>query len=154
MYDLYVQLFQGMCILTLSASIPALKPSECIGSLCPPTSPAQYAVFYLGLYLIALGSGRIKSCVYLFGADQFDETDPKEWVKKGSFSNWFFFIVNIGSLISSSLLVYIQENTGWGIGFKIPALFTGMAIANFFLGTSVYIFQKPGAALLQGFAKF
>ncbi|KAG5015724.1 hypothetical protein JHK85_021860 [Glycine max] len=53
--------FIGMCTLTLSASLPALKPAECLGSVCPSATPAQYAVFYFGLYVIALGIGGIKS---------------------------------------------------------------------------------------------
>ncbi|OAY25403.1 protein NRT1/ PTR FAMILY 8.3 [Manihot esculenta] len=136
----------GMCTLTLSASVPALKPPECTGSLCPPASPAQYAVFFFGLYLIALGTGGIKPCVSSFGADQFDDTDSKERVKKGSFFNWFYFSINIGALVSSSFLVYIQDNAGWGLGFGIPALFMGIAIASFFSGTPLYRFQKPGGS--------
>ncbi|KAJ6886858.1 protein NRT1/ PTR FAMILY 8.3 isoform X2 [Populus alba x Populus x berolinensis] len=137
---------QGLCTLTLSATIPVLKPAECIGSLCPPATPAQYAVFFFGLYLIAFGTGGIKPCVSSFGADQFDDTDPKERVKKGSFFNWFFFSINIGCLVSSSLMVYIQVKAGWGLGFGIPALFMGMAIAIFFLGTPLYRFQRPAGS--------
>ncbi|XVE85541.1 hypothetical protein DITRI_Ditri17bG0098500 [Diplodiscus trichospermus] len=138
--------FIGMCTLTLSASIPALKPTECVGSVCPSATPAQYAVFFIGLYLIALGTGGIKPCVSSFGADQFDDTDPKERVKKGSFFNWFYFSINIGALVSSSLIVWIQDNAGWGLGFGIPALFMGLAIASFFSGTPLYRFQKPGGS--------
>ena len=139
---------QGMCTLTLSASVPALKPAECLGSVCPSATPAQYAVFFFGLYLIALGTGGIKPCVLSFGADQFDDTDPKERIKKGSFFNWFYFSINIGALVSSSLIVWIQENAGWGLGFGIPALFMGLAIGSFFLGTPLYRFQKPGGSPL------
>lgn len=135
-----------MCTLTLSASIPALKPAECVGALCPSATPAQYAVFFCGLYLIALGTGGIKPCVSSFGADQFDDTDSNERVKKGSFFNWFYFSINIGALISSSLIVWIQDNAGWGLGFGIPALFMGFAIASFFSGTSLYRFQRPGGS--------
>ncbi|GLT96358.1 hypothetical protein SLE2022_139840 [Rubroshorea leprosula] len=138
--------FIGMCTLTLSASVPALKPAECVDSVCPSATAAQYAVFFLGLYLIALGTGGIKPCVSSFGADQFDDTDPKERVKKGSFFNWFYFSINIGSLISSSVLVWIQDNVGWGLGFGIPALFMGIAIASFFSGTMLYRFQRPGGS--------
>ena len=137
------RLMQGMCTLTLSATIPVLKPAECIGSLCPPATPAQYGVFFFGLYLIAFGTGGIKPCVSSFGADQFDDTDPKERVKKGSFFNWFYFSINIGCLVSSSLMVYIQDKAGWGLGFGIPALFMGIAIAIFFSGTPLYRFQRP-----------
>lgn len=138
--------FFGMCTLTLSATVPAFKPVECVGSLCPTTTPAQYAVFFFGLYLIALGTGGIKPCVSSFGADQFDDTDPRERMKKGSFFNWFYFSINIGALISSSFLVWIQENAGWGWGFGIPALFMGIAIASFFSGTPLYRFQRPGGS--------
>ncbi|KAL5554162.1 hypothetical protein UlMin_041563 [Ulmus minor] len=140
--------FIGMCTLTLSASIPALKPIECNGNFCPPATPAQYAVFFFGLYLIALGTGGIKPCVSSFGADQFDDTDPKERVQKGSFFNWFYFSINIGALISSSLLVWIQDNAGWGLGFGIPAVFMAIAIASFISGTALYRFQKPGGSPL------
>ncbi|KAM7463346.1 hypothetical protein LguiA_031467 [Lonicera macranthoides] len=138
--------FIGMCTLTLSATVPAFKPAECMDAICPSATPAQYGVFFLGLYLIALGTGGIKPCVSSFGADQFDDTDTKERVKKGSFFNWFYFSINIGALVSSSLIVWIQDNAGWGLGFGIPALFMGIAIASFFSGTPIYRFQKPGGS--------
>ncbi|KAL0296520.1 UNVERIFIED_CONTAM: protein NRT1/ PTR FAMILY 8.3 [Sesamum radiatum] len=76
--------FIGMCTLTLSATIPSFKPPECVDSICPSATPAQYAIFFFGLYLIALGTGGIKPCVSSFGADQFDDTDSVERVKKGT----------------------------------------------------------------------
>ncbi|PON54120.1 Proton-dependent oligopeptide transporter [Trema orientale] len=135
--------FIGMCALTLSASAPALGPAECIGSVCPPATVAQSAVFLFGLYLVALGTGGIKPCVSTFGADQFDNTDSKERVSKGSFFNWFYFTIYIGMLISSTFVVWIQDNIGWGLGFGIPALFMGVAVAGFLSGTHLYRFQKP-----------
>ncbi|GAB4848161.1 hypothetical protein Ancab_002828 [Ancistrocladus abbreviatus] len=140
--------FIGMCTLTFSALIPAFRLAECVGSVCPSATPAQYAVFFSGLYLIALGTGGIKPCVSSFGADQFDDTDPRERVKKGSFFNWFYFSINIGALVSSSLIVWVQENLGWALGFGIPALSMGIAIASFFSGTPLYRFQKPGGSPL------
>jgi solute carrier family 15 (peptide/histidine transporter), member 3/4 len=137
-----------MSTLTLSASVPIFKPPSCDGSVCPEATPAQYGVFFLGLYLIALGTGGIKPCVSSFGADQFDDTDPAERVQKGSFFNWFYFSINIGALISSSFLVWVQDNWGWGLGFGIPTVFMGLAIISFFSGTPLYRFQKPGGSPL------
>ncbi|XP_014509409.1 protein NRT1/ PTR FAMILY 8.3-like [Vigna radiata var. radiata] len=133
----------GLCTLTLSASLPALKPAECLGSACPSATPAQYAVFYFGLYVIALGAGGVKTCVPSFGADQFDDTDPEERIKKGSFFNWYYFSIYLGAMLSCSLIVWIQDNAGWGLGFGIPALFMGLSIVSFFMGTRLYRFQKP-----------
>ncbi|CAI8617675.1 unnamed protein product [Vicia faba] len=50
----------GTCILIISATIPALKPMECVSSVCPSATLAQSAVFFFGLFLIALGTGGIK----------------------------------------------------------------------------------------------
>ncbi|XP_058731210.1 protein NRT1/ PTR FAMILY 8.3-like isoform X2 [Vicia villosa] len=135
--------FVGMSILTISASVPSLKPAECSGSVCPPASPLQYYLFYFGLYVIALGTGGVKACVSSFGADQFDETDPKERARKASFFNWYYFSIMIGAIVSCTFIVWVQDNAGWGLGFGIPALFMGLSVGSFFLGTSLYRFQIP-----------
>ncbi|KAH9316541.1 hypothetical protein KI387_025168, partial [Taxus chinensis] len=140
--------FIGMATLTLSASLSSLKPPSCTGSDCPTATLVQSGVFFLGLYLIALGTGGIKPCVSSFGADQFDDTDPTDRKKKGSFFNWFYFSINVGALIASSVLVYVQDNVGWGWGFGIPTVFMGVAIFSFFSGTPLYRFQKPGGSPL------
>jgi solute carrier family 15 (peptide/histidine transporter), member 3/4 len=98
--------------------------------------------------MIALGTGGIKPCVSSFGADQFDDTDQAERAKKGSFFNWFYFCINIGSFISGTMIVWIQDNTGWGIGFAIPTIFMALAISFFFSASNKYRFQKPGGSPL------
>lgn len=98
--------------------------------------------------MIALGTGGIKPCIWPFGADQFDDTDLRERVKKGSYFNWFYFSQNIGAIIATSLLVWIQDNVGWGLGFGIPTLLIGFAIASLFAGTPFYRFQKSGGSPL------
>ncbi|KAL9254885.1 NRT1/ PTR FAMILY 8.3-like protein [Drosera capensis] len=107
-------------------------------------TPLQYAVLFLGLYLIALGKGGIKPCVSSFGADQFDDTDSVERVQKGSFFNWFYFSINIGAL---SYCLGPRESW-FELGFGIPAISMGIVIASFFSGTTIYRFQKPGGSLL------
>ncbi|KAL5709214.1 hypothetical protein ACHQM5_019926 [Ranunculus cassubicifolius] len=138
--------FCGMALLTCSALIPVLKP-VCENGHCHPKS-FQAAVMYLALYLIAIGTGGIKPCVSSFGADQFDDTDEKEQKKKASYFNWFYFSINVGALIASSVLVWIQTNVGWGLGFGIPAIAMLAAVVSFFLGTPRYRVQKPGGSPL------
>ena len=135
-----------MGALTLSASITSLKPAECTDSVCPSATPVQYAVFFSGLYLIALGTGGIKPCIWPFGADQFDDTDRSERVKKGTYFNLFYFSQNIGAIIASTLLVWIQTNVGWGLGFGISALLMAIAIISLLSGTLLYRFQKPAGS--------
>jgi peptide/histidine transporter 3/4 len=133
-----------MLLLTLSASLPSLRPKHANEN----ATSGELAVFYLALYLIALGTGGIKPCVSSFGADQFDDNDPKEKKRKTSFFNWFYFSINVGALIASSILVWIQTNIGWGWGFGIPTVAMGLAIGTFFFGTSLYRHQKPGGSPL------
>ncbi|KAL5054790.1 hypothetical protein RYX36_035472 [Vicia faba] len=133
----------GICILIISATIPALKPMECVSSVCPSATLAQSAVFFFGLFLIALGTGGIKPCIWPFGADQFDDTDHRERSSKGSFFNWNYFTSNVGAILSVTVLVWTEENVGWGLGYGISALFIGIAIVIFFLGTPMYRIQRP-----------
>ncbi|RZS08780.1 hypothetical protein BHM03_00039798 [Ensete ventricosum] len=111
------------------------------------------ASVFTALYLIALGTGGIKPCVSSFGADQFDESDESEKKRKSSFFNWFYFSINIGGLIASSVLVWIQTNVGWGWGFGIPAVVMAIAVVSFFMGTRLYRHQKPGGSPLTRIAQ-
>ncbi|KAK1428677.1 hypothetical protein QVD17_17516 [Tagetes erecta] len=137
----------GMTLLTISASIPGLKPTCVSKEDCHPTDTGV-AVTFLALYLVALGTGGIKPCVSSYGADQFDDDDEAEKKHKSSFFNWFYFSINIGALIASSLLVWIQDNVGWGWGFGIPAVAMAIAVVSFFSGTKLYRNQKPGGSPL------
>ncbi|XP_062095303.1 protein NRT1/ PTR FAMILY 8.1-like [Humulus lupulus] len=141
----------GVTFLTLSSSVPGLKPS-CNSSGCHPKA-SQRSFFFFSLYLIALGTGGIKPCVSSFGADQFDETDDIERKKKSSFFNWFYFSINVGALIASSVLVWIQMNVGWGWGFGVPAVAMAIAVVFFFSGSRLYRIQKPGGSPLTRIAQ-
>ncbi|CAL4956365.1 unnamed protein product [Urochloa decumbens] len=121
----------GTIALTVSAWLPLLMDSSFNGGSIHRSS------VYLGLYLIAVGSGGIKPCTSALGADQFDGADPAERVNKGSFFNWFFFSINLGSLLSSTVLVWVQDNVGWGVGFAIP-----MALTVLVAGREVYRHKK------------
>eukprot|EP00268_Persea_americana_P044017 TRINITY_DN4442_c1_g1_i4.p1 TRINITY_DN4442_c1_g1~~TRINITY_DN4442_c1_g1_i4.p1 ORF type:complete len:306 (-),score=50.70 TRINITY_DN4442_c1_g1_i4:415-1332(-) len=136
----------GMTWLTLTVTIKGLKPT-CHGDSCNPTL-TESAVFYLALYIIALGTGGIKPCVSSFGADQFDENDELEKKKKNSFFNWFYLSINVGALLAGSVLVWLQTHKGYGWGFGVPAVAMAIAVVSFFSGTRLYRHQKPGGSPL------
>lgn len=136
----------GMIIVTLSASISSLKPAPCEGNSCPSATEVQKLVFFSGLYLIAFGSGIVKSSTLPLGADQFDNGNPIERERKGSFFNWFYFCVNLGALLSSTAIVWIEENVSWALGFGISTLSTVVAVGGFFFGTPIYRFHKPSGS--------
>ncbi|KAJ3670344.1 hypothetical protein LUZ60_010668 [Juncus effusus] len=125
----------GMVTLSLST----LMPNEYDSS---ERSSTKSVVLFFALYIIALGSGGIKPCVSSFGASQFDETDPKEKVQKGSFFNWYLFLLKISTILSTTFLVWIQDNLGWGLGFSIPTIILGFAIVSFVSGSRIYRFTR------------
>lgn len=47
-------------------------------------------------------------------------------------------MVNVGSLLAATVVVYIQENQGWGLGFAIPTFAMLMAIVCFVSGRKKY----------------
>ncbi|GJN24221.1 hypothetical protein PR202_gb11952 [Eleusine coracana subsp. coracana] len=130
----------GLTLLTMSATVPGLRPPVSGGGT--PTG-GQNAAFFVALYLIAVGTGGIKPCVSSFGADQFDDGDPRERRSKDSYFNWFYMSINIGALVASSVLVWVQMNVGWGWGFGIPAAAMAVAVASFLMGSKRYRHQKP-----------
>lgn len=124
--------FVGMLVLTVSASVPTSYY----------TGDVHRTVIYLGIYIAALGSGGIKPCASAFGADQFDSADPMELAKKASFFNWYYFLITFSSLLSSTVLVWLQDNVGWGISFAIPAVLMALGLTVLVSGSRVYRFRK------------
>ncbi|KAJ8543546.1 hypothetical protein K7X08_006069 [Anisodus acutangulus] len=144
----------GATILTISTIIPNLRPPKCdLGSSsCIPADGKQLAVLFTALYMIALGTGCLKSSVSGFGTDQFDESDPKEKGRMIKFFSWFFFLINVGALIAVTVLVYIQDKVGrqWGYGICACAIVAGLVL--FLSGTRKYRFKKLVGSPLAQFA--
>lgn len=144
-------------MLTISTTIPSLRPPKCVRSdgACIAASGTQMMVLYTALYLTALGTGGLKSSVSGFGSDQFDESDGKERKQMIKFFNWFFFLINVGSLLAVTVLVYVQDNIGrkWGYGICACAIVLGLVV--FLSGTKRYRFKKlVGSPLTQIAAVF
>ena len=143
MLCLFFWTMQGMLLLTVSASLDNLRPPKCTVRPCREASQGQTAFLYGALALIAVGTGGIKPCVSSFGADQFDEGDDKEVLKKSAFFNWFYFGINMGALLGITLLVYVQDSVGWGWGFGIPTAAMICSIIILLAGVRYYRYQKP-----------
>ncbi|XP_041001321.1 protein NRT1/ PTR FAMILY 5.2-like [Juglans microcarpa x Juglans regia] len=139
----------GMLILTLAVSLPSLKPPRCLESdveNCRKASTLQLAVFYGALYTLALGTGGTKPNISTIGADQFDEFDPKEKAHKLSFFNWWMFSIFFGTLFANTVLVYIQDNVGWTLGYGLPTLGLAISIIIFLAGTPFYRHKVPSGS--------
>ncbi|KAL6642569.1 hypothetical protein ACP70R_020750 [Stipagrostis hirtigluma subsp. patula] len=129
----------GMLVLIVSALLPVFSTSTYHGNV-------HRAAVYLGLYLAAFGSGGVKPCASSFGADQFDINDPVELAKKGSFFNWYYFLISFGNMLSSTVIVWLQDNVSWAVGYAVPFVLMLFCLASFVAGSKVYRFRRIGVS--------
>ncbi|XP_062231457.1 protein NRT1/ PTR FAMILY 5.10-like isoform X2 [Phragmites australis] len=150
----------GLGMLAFSTLLTSGSGHQCTtagGKSCSP-STLQVAFFYVSLYIVAVAQGGHKPCVQAFGADQFDQSDPKESVSRSSFFNWWYFGICAGTAVTLVLLSYVQDNIGWGLGFGIPCAVMACALAAFLLGTRTYRYyvstgkRSPLARAAEAFA--
>ncbi|KAK8682930.1 hypothetical protein V6N13_039009 [Hibiscus sabdariffa] len=145
----------GTGTLALVTKLPQLRPPPChvaASHTCEPANGFQMGILYLALYLIALGTGGLKSSVSGFGTDQFDEKDEKERSQMAYFFNRFFFFISTGTLFAVTVLVYIQDEVGrsWAYGICSVSMF--IAILIFLSGTKRYRYKKSlGSPIVQIF---
>ncbi|CAA2975836.1 NRT1 PTR FAMILY -like, partial [Olea europaea subsp. europaea] len=135
---------RGLCFLSTSVVLYSFKSSHCQNATNNKACSApqfQIIIFYFSLYLVALAQGGHKPCVQAFGADQFDEHDLRESEAKSSFFNWWYFSMNLGTIMALLVLCYIQDNLSWGLGFGIPCIVMCLALITFLLGTRTYRFR-------------
>ncbi|KAK1549871.1 hypothetical protein Q3G72_009264 [Acer saccharum] len=139
----------GTCMLAISTALPQLHPPPCKDSLsnkCEEANGFQMGVFYLALYVYGIGLGGIKSSISGLGTDQFDQKDDKERAHMVYFFDRFYFIINVGTLLGVTVLVWIQDQKGrsWGYGISSAAMI--LALAAFLSGTRTYRYKKCTAS--------
>ncbi|GAB1602973.1 solute carrier family 15 member 4-like [Argonauta hians] len=127
------------CVGNIVMSLTAIPPAETAGPM-------------IGLILIAMGTGGIKPCVAAFGGDQFNKGEEK---LVQTFFSIFYFMINVGSLLSTLLSPLIRANvTCFGedcylLAFGIPAILMVIAILLFIAGTNKYKKLPPTGDLLS-----
>ncbi|CAI9761983.1 unnamed protein product [Fraxinus pennsylvanica] len=138
----------GMISLTVSAILPKLRPPPCTQDhkVCTEASSGQLAILYISLLLTAIGAGGIRPCVVAFGADQFDEADPKQKTTTWKYFNWYYFCMGASILVAVTVIVYIQDNIGWGWGLGIPAIAMALSIIAFIFGYPLYRNLDPAGS--------
>lgn len=137
----------GMIAITVSAVMPQLRPPPCPNQVdCLEASNMQLSVLYIGLLLTSLGTGGIRPCVVTFAADQFDLSRAKTESRSWNFFNWYYFCMGMASLLAATVVVYIQDNVGWGWGLGIPTAVMALSLVAFVLGSAMYKKIKPGGS--------
>ncbi|PKU73223.1 protein NRT1/ PTR FAMILY 7.3 isoform X1 [Dendrobium catenatum] len=136
----------GLITLSLSSQMFMLRPSGCGNAKepCGAHSSLEMGLFYLSIYLVALGNGGYQPNIATFGSDQFEEGDPREAHSKVSFFSYFYLALNLGSLFSNTFLSYYQDEGLWALGFWASSGSALLALILFLCGTRHYRHFRPG----------
>ncbi|KAK4414341.1 protein NRT1/ PTR FAMILY 7.3 [Sesamum alatum] len=135
----------GLVSLSLTSYLFLVKPSGCGDgeTPCGSHSTLHLSLFYVSIYLIALGNGGYQPTIATFGADQFDEEHPKESHSKVAFFSYFYLALNLGCLFSNTILGYYEDKGVWALGFWASAGSATIALGLFLVGTPMYRHFKP-----------
>ena len=112
----------------------------CVGQACLAMFVTNRTGFYVGLALIALGSGGIKPCVAAFVGDQFDETNKHR--AKVVFDA-FYWIINFGSFFASLLMPMFLRYLGPAVAFGVPGVLMFISTVVLWLGRKQYVMVPP-----------
>lgn len=112
----------------------------CLGQLCLAMFVTNRTGFYIGLALIALGSGGIKPCVAAFVGDQFDQTNKHR--AKVVFDA-FYWIINFGSFFASLLMPVFLRQLGPAFAFGIPGVLMFISTMILWFGRKQYVMVPP-----------
>lgn len=120
----------------------------CIGHLVLSVFDTDLDYFKIGLLLIAVGAGGIKSCVSANVGDQFTAQNQHLITKAYS---WFYFSINAGSVLSILAIPYVYAQYGAKWAFGIPGILMAIATIIFFLGRNKYIKISPAGIKKDNF---
>ncbi|KAF8049578.1 hypothetical protein N665_2177s0006 [Sinapis alba] len=146
----------GLMTVTLTAWLHQLHPPECNihhPDSCNRPNKLQLGVLFLGLTFLSIGSGGIRPCSIPFGADQFDQRTEKGLKGMASYFNWYYLTYSIVLIVSHTVVVYIQDNISWTVGFSIPTGLMACSIVMFFVGTRFYVYVKPEGSVFSSIAR-
>uniref|UniRef100_A0A0E0MEP6 Major facilitator superfamily (MFS) profile domain-containing protein n=1 Tax=Oryza punctata TaxID=4537 RepID=A0A0E0MEP6_ORYPU len=151
----------GYILLAIQAHVPSLHPAQChfdgagAGSAattqpppgtCEAVHGSNLSLLMLGLYLICVGEGAVRACLPALGGDQFDEADPVEQRQAASFFNWYTFAVSLGALVGLVLIVWVQDNKGWDVGFAVCAAVVLLGLVAWAAGMPTYRNKVPAGS--------
>ncbi|KAK9750140.1 hypothetical protein RND81_02G176100 [Saponaria officinalis] len=147
----------GFILLSVQAHVPQLKPPQCnmlqqesTGQICEEAKGIKALIFFMALYLVALGSGCVKPNMIAHGGDQFSSKQSKSL---STYFNAAYLAFSIGELIALTVLVWIQTHSGMDVGFGISAAVMAMGLISLVAGTLVYKNKRPRGSIFTPIAQ-
>ncbi|CAL9453620.1 Di-_tripeptide transporter [Streptomyces sp. enrichment culture] len=93
--------------------------------------PGQ-AVFFVGLLLVAVGSGLLKANISTMVGHLYD--GPEDPRRDGGFT-LFYIGINLGAFVAPFVVGTVGKEYNWHLGFALAAVGMGIGLAQFLIGT-------------------
>ena len=124
-------------------TILSLSIVYCAGHAVLAVGENSITGMYIGLGLIAIGSGGIKPCVSAHVGDQFGKGN---WNLVSKVFQAFYWIINFGSFFATLAIPYLNKEYGTGVAFGLPGILMALATIWFWMGRKkfVHIPARPG----------
>uniref|UniRef100_M1BUV7 Peptide/nitrate transporter n=1 Tax=Solanum tuberosum TaxID=4113 RepID=M1BUV7_SOLTU len=147
----------GFILLSVQAHLPQLKPPKCNmltdGDKCVEAKGFKALIFFVALYLVALGSGCVKPNMIAHGGDQFNQENPKQSKQLSRYFNAAYFAFSMGELIALTILVYVQTHSGMDVGFGVSAAAMALGLICLVCGTLFYRNKPPQGSIFTPIAQ-
>jgi POT family proton-dependent oligopeptide transporter len=121
-------------------TIMILSLVYCLGNFALALDGTRLGLF-LGMALIAVGSGGIKPCVSANVGDQFG---PANQHLLSKMFGWFYFSINVGSTLSMFLVPELMDKHGPQWAFALPGVLMVLATVVFWLGRKKFVHVPAG----------
>ncbi|RZS02630.1 hypothetical protein BHM03_00032701 [Ensete ventricosum] len=157
--EIVFTLVQGFILLSVQAHLPQLRPPPCNmiseEEHCTEATGFKATVFFLALYLVAVGSGCLKPNMISHGADQFrnHDPDPDQSRKLSTYFNAAYFSFCAGELVALTLLVWVQTRSGMDVGFGVSAGAMAVVLAILVSGAFFYRNRPPHGSIFMPLAR-
>ncbi|KAF5823911.1 putative proton-dependent oligopeptide transporter family, MFS transporter superfamily [Helianthus annuus] len=144
----------GMSLLWLTSMVPQLTPScNQPDTSCSLATPTQLVVLFSSFGLMSIGTGCIRPCCITFGADQLKHvrTGNNNQRLIDSYFNWYYASVSMSAFFAFTVVVYIQDQLGWRVGFAVPVFIMACSAIVFLIGSPLYVKVKVKESPYSGF---
>ncbi|KAM2076252.1 hypothetical protein ACFX1T_039017 [Malus domestica] len=148
--------FMGLLLIDFTAVFKNLHPPHCKPEekgTCKGATAGQMAFLLTGFGMLIVGAAGIRPCNLVFGADQFNQKTESGKRGVNSFFNWYMFTFTFAQMIALTLIVYIQSNVSWSLGFGIPAILMLISCVLFFIGSKLYVKVKASGSPMNSVAQ-
>uniref|UniRef100_A0A7N0RHJ9 Uncharacterized protein n=1 Tax=Kalanchoe fedtschenkoi TaxID=63787 RepID=A0A7N0RHJ9_KALFE len=149
----------GFILLSVQAHLPQLKPPKCdimttTQPHCQEAEGFKALIFFVALYLVALGSGCVKPNMIAHGADQFNtDVDPNQSKRLSTYFNMAYLAFSMGQLIALTVLVYVQTHSGMDVGFGVSAVVMAFGLICLVCGALHYRNKPPQGSIFTPIAQ-